>query len=140
MTDSICNSLRTVSPTELQQILKDHKLWIDSGGKEGKQANLCNVDLSDANLSGASVSSPWKIVDGKLTMENNSSSNNNHQAAPATETTEKAVNKSDDYDFAFKFDVAQKLIEALNIMPPNDRRDIITVLCQKNAIKLAQVQ
>ena len=39
--------------TELNKILKQHKLWID--GKGGKRANLEGANLKDANLYGANL-------------------------------------------------------------------------------------
>ena|ERR1051326_4244756 len=42
--------------TELKPILEQHQLWLDSGGKQGKRANLSNADLSNANLSNANLS------------------------------------------------------------------------------------
>ncbi len=57
---------RAVSQEELKQILEAHQKWLESDGKEGKQAdltranlqgaNLQEADLSDANLQGAILS------------------------------------------------------------------------------------
>ena len=47
--------LRKISPEELKVILAEHKKWLDSGGKEGKQANLSGTDLRKTNLSGADL-------------------------------------------------------------------------------------
>ena len=51
--------------SELKAILKDHKLWLDSHGKQGKRAlagyadlqgvNLCNANLQGADLARASL-------------------------------------------------------------------------------------
>ena len=51
--------------SELKAILKDHKLWIQSDGKQGKRAslqganlagvNLTEADLTEANLRGADL-------------------------------------------------------------------------------------
>ena len=41
--------------SELKAILKDHKLWIQSDGKQGKRAYLQGTDLGDANLDGANL-------------------------------------------------------------------------------------
>ena len=41
--------------SELEAILKDHKLWSDSGGSKGKRANLGGADLQRANLRGANL-------------------------------------------------------------------------------------
>ena len=40
---------------ELAIILSDHKLWLDTDGKEGKRANLRGANLSDADLTGANL-------------------------------------------------------------------------------------
>ena len=40
--------------TELNKILKQHKLWVD--GKGGKRASLRNADLRGADLTGADLS------------------------------------------------------------------------------------
>ena len=39
----------------LQKVLSDHKLWLESDGEEGERANLYGADLSDADLSGADL-------------------------------------------------------------------------------------
>lgn len=39
----------------INSILRNHKLWIDSEGKEGEQANLKGADLEGANLFGADL-------------------------------------------------------------------------------------
>ena len=39
----------------LQQILKDHKLWLDSDGGEGSFADLSRADLRGADLRGADL-------------------------------------------------------------------------------------
>ena len=39
--------------TELKAILAQHKLWIESGRKKGKRANLQDANLLGANLQGA---------------------------------------------------------------------------------------
>ena len=46
--------------SELKAILKDHKLWIQSDGKQGKRADLRGTDLGiaylqDVNLAGADL-------------------------------------------------------------------------------------
>ena len=38
------------------KILEEHKLWLDSDGKQGARANLTDADLSGASLSGANLS------------------------------------------------------------------------------------
>jgi len=37
----------------LKEILKQHKIWLESSFKQGKKANLRGADLSSADLSGA---------------------------------------------------------------------------------------
>jgi uncharacterized protein YjbI with pentapeptide repeats len=37
-------------PPKLQEILADHHLWLESQGKDGKQANLSGWDLSGLDL------------------------------------------------------------------------------------------
>jgi len=44
------NEGETLRQSELEAILKDHKLWNQSGGKQGKRANLQGANLQDANL------------------------------------------------------------------------------------------
>ena len=38
---------------ELNKILGDHKLWVESKGEKGRQANLEGADLTSAKLQGA---------------------------------------------------------------------------------------
>ena len=45
--------MRKIAEEELKEILKQHKLWLDSDEKEGKQADLSYEDLAYAKLSGA---------------------------------------------------------------------------------------
>ena len=47
--------LREVSEEELKQILAAHKTWLETGGDEGKQADLSRANLQDANLVSASL-------------------------------------------------------------------------------------
>jgi hypothetical protein len=42
--------MKTYTKEQLDKILKDHKLWIESGGKEGERADLSNANLSHFNL------------------------------------------------------------------------------------------
>ena len=44
--------LRTINKEELNEILKLHKLWLDTHGEEGKRADLSKTDLSYADLTG----------------------------------------------------------------------------------------
>lgn len=39
----------------LDKILKQHELWIESGGDEGNRANLFGVNLRSVNLSGTDL-------------------------------------------------------------------------------------
>jgi len=39
--------------SKLKEILEQHKLWIETRGKQGTRANLEGADLSGANLTGA---------------------------------------------------------------------------------------
>jgi len=42
--------LREMSPEELQEILEAHRKWVESGGKEGKRADLHGTNLRKENL------------------------------------------------------------------------------------------
>ena len=42
------DKLIKISDDELNEILANHKLWIDSKSKYGNHANLCDADLSGA--------------------------------------------------------------------------------------------
>ena len=58
--------MKYLTRTERDLILSAHKLWLESDGKDGKQADLANAqlttemwaeaDLRGANLSGANLS------------------------------------------------------------------------------------
>ncbi len=45
--------MREITPEELKEILKAHKKWVKSDGKEGVMANLSMADLRNADLSEA---------------------------------------------------------------------------------------
>lgn len=47
--------LRKLNNDQLQIILEEHKLWLKTNGKEGKQAELSRTDLSNRNLSFANL-------------------------------------------------------------------------------------
>jgi uncharacterized protein YjbI with pentapeptide repeats len=52
--------MREISPTQLEEILSEHKLWLDSHGGKGKRADLREaslvwVDLEGADLQGADL-------------------------------------------------------------------------------------
>ena len=44
-----------MNETELKKILDLHKIWVESGGNAGKNADLRNADLSYANLESADL-------------------------------------------------------------------------------------
>ena len=48
--------MKKITATELKSILANHKLWIDTNGKQGNFANLGGADLWSANLRGANLS------------------------------------------------------------------------------------
>ena len=48
--------LRKISQEELDMILKNHKLWLGTHGKEGERANLRSVDLRGFNLTKVNLS------------------------------------------------------------------------------------
>lgn len=43
------SNLKTITKEELQEILDEHKLWLEGTGK-GKRADLTNIDLSNISL------------------------------------------------------------------------------------------
>ena len=47
--------MSNMNQSELDEILKQHKLWVDSLGKEGKQADLERANLERANLERANL-------------------------------------------------------------------------------------
>ena len=47
---------REITQDELKMILKAHRKWVDSKGKEGEKANLYQANLYKAILSGADLS------------------------------------------------------------------------------------
>ena len=48
--------MKNITEEELETILEQHKLWLDSNETEGKCANLSGADLTDANLERANLS------------------------------------------------------------------------------------
>ena len=50
------DKLIKISTDKLNEILANHKLWIDSNSEYGNRANLCDADLCGANLRGADLS------------------------------------------------------------------------------------
>ena len=55
--------MKKITEEELKEILEQHRLWLDSNGKEGKRANLTGADLRRANLTGANLTNT--ILDDK---------------------------------------------------------------------------
>lgn len=52
---------------QLKKVLDDHQLWLETEGKEGKQADLSGADLSGADLRGADLDySCWPLWCGTL--------------------------------------------------------------------------
>ncbi|QYC52038.1 pentapeptide repeat protein [Staphylococcus phage vB_Sau-RP15] len=52
--------MKTITQEELDKVLKEHKLWLDSNSEEGAKADLSytilrNANLEDANLRGANL-------------------------------------------------------------------------------------
>lgn len=47
--------MKTITATELQNILAEHKLWLETGVKQGARANLEGANLVGANLTGANL-------------------------------------------------------------------------------------
>ena len=47
--------LREISPEKLKHILEDHKKWVESEGKEGKQADLTKATLQKVHLGEANL-------------------------------------------------------------------------------------
>jgi len=47
--------MRKISKEELSEILKQHKIWLESEYMMGSRANLSEADLSEANLSAADL-------------------------------------------------------------------------------------
>lgn len=44
------SDLRKITKDQLNEILKKHKAWVESGGKEGERANFSRANLNRANL------------------------------------------------------------------------------------------
>ncbi len=59
------DKLREITKGNLKQILKEHELWEETSGKQGKRANLSKVNLTGANLRGANLSRA-DLSDAKL--------------------------------------------------------------------------
>ncbi len=41
--------MKTYSKEELEQILEQHRIWLTSGGSEGRRADLRKADLREAD-------------------------------------------------------------------------------------------
>jgi uncharacterized protein YjbI with pentapeptide repeats len=48
-------TMKTITATELNEILNQHQLWIESAGKQGTRANLSRANLTSANLGYANL-------------------------------------------------------------------------------------
>lgn len=94
-------------------------------GADLRDANLYGVDITDAIIDGTVFDDHWAIVNGKFV----------HKAdvPPASSSAKNAA----DYDFPFKFDVATRLVEILSNLSENDRRDVLTAVCNKFNIKIS---
>ena len=57
--------MKNITEEELETILEQHKLWLDSNEKEGKRADLSGARLTDAILTGADLTSA-DLTDAKL--------------------------------------------------------------------------
>jgi hypothetical protein len=55
MLQEIIMTLRKISKTELDQILDDHRHWLESNGQEGSCADLSNTNLRGVVLEGADL-------------------------------------------------------------------------------------
>ena len=62
------------SQADLDEILKQHKLWLDSQGKSGARADLSGANLSKADLSGADLRAAY-LSEADLTGRNLSGAN-----------------------------------------------------------------
>ena len=47
--------MKKITEEELKEILEQHRLWLDSNGKDGKRAYLTSANLTGANLTGADL-------------------------------------------------------------------------------------
>jgi hypothetical protein len=93
-------------------------------------ANLCGVDVLGSFTAGIKFDPCWAIVAGKFVRTDERGPGwKADSAKPTDDQTEK-------HDFAFKFDIASKLIDAMKILPEKDRRDILTVVCKKFGVKV----
>ena len=49
------NNMEKIDQETLSIILKEHQLWLESNGGDGKKADLSNKNLIGANLIGANL-------------------------------------------------------------------------------------
>ena len=61
--------MKTITATELQNILASHKLWIETNGNQGQRADLFRANLTGANLYCANLSLA-NLTDANLTGAN----------------------------------------------------------------------
>ena len=57
---------REISQEELQEILAQHLKWVETGGKEGKPADLEKANLKQADLRGADLTGATNLIQGQL--------------------------------------------------------------------------
>ena len=65
-----------MKPQDLKIILDNHKLWIESEQKQGKQANLVGANLMNANLEGANLEGTILEKKEKIAPETTNPPNN----------------------------------------------------------------
>jgi hypothetical protein len=61
--------MKKVTQEELNQILQQHSLWLETEGDQGARADLSYVDLSGVNLSGVNLSGAnlfWAALAGAM--------------------------------------------------------------------------
>jgi hypothetical protein len=49
------NAPGNITLIDLAEILDQHKLWVESGGESGSKADLCSVNLANADLTGVNL-------------------------------------------------------------------------------------
>ncbi len=98
----------------------------DLGHADFRGANLYGVDVTGSYTAGIKFDPCWAIVGGKFVRTD--------ERGP--EWKANSAKPAEKYDFAFKFDIASKLIDAMKILPEKDRRDILTVVCKKFGVKV----
>ena len=58
--------MKTITGTELKNILAEHKIWLETGAKQGTRANLEGANLRDADLTDAYLTDA-DLTDADLT-------------------------------------------------------------------------